>query len=247
MEERLLWIDYETTGLLWRTRDCVLEVAWTVTDIYLEQLCAIRQAYVAWAPPGSLGTRCSLPVEAAWSGGHPTSPTEVVRDMHEQSGLTRAWAHAEKGLQLCTTVEERILSDLVMTAGSDEPPTIYMAGAGVSHFDQDLTTLHMPRLAPVGEGGKLHYRTYDVSVANLVLGHGSRDILTTLKDVHEVGTRCQCLRMQGECEAIVGGVLRLDGVIPHRAADDVATSLAYARWLRHRRSPRPQIERRTES
>lgn len=235
MTERLLFIDYETTGLEWRTRDVVLEVAWTVTDMGLTQLCAIRQAFVAWAPPGDLGSRCALPVEKAWYHDGSTSPSEVVREMHEKSGLAREWSRAVPGLQLARTIEERILEDLAFAAEGDEPSTVYMAGAGVSHFDQDLTALHMPRLAPRDQGGGLHYRTFDVSVAGMVLSGGSVDILQALTVGHG-NPFCRCLCMRGDCEAIMGGVLRLDGVIPHRAADDVATSLAYARMIRGRQA-----------
>lgn len=229
MTERLLFLDYESTGLEWRTKDVVLEIAWTVTDMDLTQLSPIRQAFVAWVSP-HCEVRSALPGEPWWNGSGPNSPSEVVRDMHDVSGLAKEWADAS--YLPARVIEQRILDDLAFTAGSDEPPTVYMAGAGVSHFDQDLTTLHMPRLAPRGQGGTLHYRTFDTSVAAMVLGV-PMDAHAALSEVHSEGPQqCSCLRMQGECEAVMSGDLVLSGVTPHRAADDVAVSLAYARMFR---------------
>jgi oligoribonuclease (3'-5' exoribonuclease) len=216
MADRLLWFDAETNGLKYRSRHTVLEVAWTITDMSLSQLCPIRTVMTEWRPPTSPDLHAPVPGDEDWetSAGVP----QVVRDMHEQSGLTHEWTrrvHVE-----AEAVEDLIKNDLGITnTGAGE---VYLAGAGVSHFDQGLVALHMPDLGPKDDGGRLHYRCFDVSVAALVLGRG----LDVLPGVVKTAW------------AVIGAVPTVDGLLdldqarPHRAAVDVATGLIQARALR---------------
>jgi len=218
MADRLLWLDAETNGLLYRHRHTALEVAWTITDMKLEQLSPLRTLMIDWRPPTSAECHAPVPGDEDWE----TSAflEQVVRDMHEQSGLTAEWptrVHVEAG-----SVEDLINNDLGVT--NTGPGEIYLAGAGVSHFDQGLTALHMPSLAPKDAGGRLHYRCFDVSVASLVMGTSLAAIMTEVPKV---------------CWAITGavptreGLLDLERVRPHRAAADAATAIVQARALRY--------------
>jgi oligoribonuclease (3'-5' exoribonuclease) len=228
MADRLLWFDAETTGLKYKTRDVVLEVAWTLTDMYLKQISPLRSYFTEWRPPTSPELHRPVPGSDDWTdmgGVH-----AAVLEMHEQSRLAAEWpfrvhvgADAIQGL---------ILNDLGVTRMASGE--VYLAGAGVSHFDQSLVALHMPALAPKDDGGRLHYRCFDTSVADLVTGIDSRAILA---DYHGPGHthtfHCSCLKLDGPEPLSLNEHLDLSAVVPHRAASDVALALVGARALRY--------------
>lgn len=232
MSDRLLWLDFEATGLKYRTRDSVLEVAWTVTDMDLNQLTGIRQRFVRWLPPASGQRITALPNEPAWETSE-FGPADVVREMHETSGLADEWTRAIYSAP--GDVGQAIADDLARAHTGDDDK-VYLAGAGVSHFDQDLLGLHVPEFARMDDGGRLHYRTFDVSVGAMTAGlrHSVEaasviDLLAISRVRHR---RDGITLMRGDCKAAVSGNLDLHSVRAHRAADDVAVALAYARALR---------------
>lgn len=227
MTDRLLWADFETTGLKYKTRDVVLEVAWTITDMRLEQLSPLRSYAVEWRPPTSPELHRPVPGSDDWTdmgGVH-----AAVLEMHEESGLAAEWPYRVK--VGADAVQGLILNDLGVTRES--LGEVHLAGAGVSHFDQGLMSLHMPALAPKDEGGRLHYRCFDTSVADLVLGIDSREILA---DYHGPGHthtfECACLKLDAPVPLSNNGQLDVTAVVPHRAASDIALALAGARALR---------------
>lgn len=226
--DRLLWADAETTGLKYKVHDSVLEFAWAVTDMELNLLGPIRKVMTEWRPPTARTLHRALPGDPEWLGG-PSAPLDVVRDMHRISGLTAAWpsrVHVS-----AVAVQDLILNDLGITG--DGTGAVHLAGAGVSHFDQGLIALHMPLLAPKDDGGRLHYRCFDTSVAALVMG---TTVAGALAEFHgpngtHVGTDCGCLKVRGAVP-VTDDLLDLSLLTEHRAASDVAWGLASARAMR---------------
>lgn len=133
MDQPLVWIDLEMTGLDPET-DAILEIAAIVTDGRLDE--------VAEGPDLVIHAD-----EAALQG-----MVDVVREMHESSGLTEAVRRSK------TTVREaeRRVLDFVR-AYVPEPGTAPLAGNSV-HADRAFLRRHMPDLA-----SWLHYRNVDVS------------------------------------------------------------------------------------
>lgn len=228
MTDRLLWADFETTGLKYKTRDVVLEVAWLITDMRLNQLSPLRSFCTEWRPPTSRELHRPVPGSDDWTdmgGVH-----AAVLEMHEESKLAAEWPHRVKVDR--DAVANLIMNDLGVTRDGDGE--VHLAGAGVSHFDQSLLALHIPMLAPKDEGGRLHYRCFDTSVADLVLGMDSRELLA---DYAKLGWFTEarthgCLNLDAPVPLSTGGRLDLAAVVPHRAASDVALALAGARALR---------------
>jgi oligoribonuclease (3'-5' exoribonuclease) len=216
MADRLLWANVESNGLKYRSRHTVLEVAWCITDMGLSQLSPIRTMMTEWRPPTSPDLHAPVPGDEDWETS--AAVPQVVRDMHDLSGLAAEWptrVHVE-----AEAVEDLIKNDLGLTnTGAGE---VYLAGAGVSHFDQGLLALHMPSLAPKDEGGRLHYRCFDVSVASLVLGIDLSVVLGAPERLWEI---------KGAVPTI-DGLLDVGQAQPHRAGPDVATGLVQARALR---------------
>jgi oligoribonuclease (3'-5' exoribonuclease) len=216
MADRLLWLDFETNGLQYLSNHTALEVAWTITDMGLSQLSPLRTMMIDWRPPTSPELHAPVPGDEDWE----TSPAvvQVVRDMHDLSGLAAEWPNRVH--VTAEAVEDLINNDLAATdtgAGA-----IYLAGAGVSHFDQGLLALHAPSLAPKDAGGRLHYRCFDVSVASLVLGIDLSVVLGAPKIFWSITGAVPT----------VEGLLDLHVARPHRAGPDVATGLIQARALR---------------
>lgn len=228
MADRLLWFDAETTGLKYKTRDVVLEVAWLLTDMRLNQLSPLRCYATEWRPPTSPELHRPVPGSDDWTdmgGVH-----SAVLEMHQESGLAAEWPRRVKVGP--DAVQGLILNDLGVTRES--LGEVHLAGAGVSHFDQGLVALHMPTLAPKDDGGRLHYRCFDTSVADLVLGIDSREVLAAYgKEGWFTESRTHsCLKLDAPVPLSSGGLLNLSAIVPHRAASDVALALAGARALR---------------
>ena len=133
MNDRLVWIDCEMTGLDLR-RDALIEIACLVTDGELNVLGAGVDVVIHADEPALAG----MP--------------EVVRDMHERSGLT-----AEVRASTMTVPEaERLVLDYVQTH-VPEPRTVPLAGNSIAtdraFLARDMSTLD----------AYLHYRMVDVS------------------------------------------------------------------------------------
>jgi oligoribonuclease len=133
VNDRLVWIDCEMTGLELRT-DALIEVAVLVTDFDL-QILGDGLDLVLAAPPGKLD-----------------GMNEVVSAMHEASGLTDAVRAAT------TTVAEA--QDQVLEYVQKyvpEPRTAPLAGNSIA-TDRGFLARDMPQL-----DAYLHYRMVDVS------------------------------------------------------------------------------------
>ena len=133
MNDRLVWIDCEMTGLDLQ-RDALIEIACLVTDGELNVL----------GPGVDVVIHADEPALA----GMP----EVVRDMHARSGLT-----AEVRSSTVTVPEaERLVLDYVRTH-VPEPSTVPLAGNSIA-TDRAFLARDMPTL-----DAYLHYRMVDVS------------------------------------------------------------------------------------
>jgi len=133
VNDALVWVDCEMTGLDLE-RDVLIEVAALVTDSELNVL-GDGVDLVIHAEESSLG-----------------SMVEIVREMHDKSGLTDAVR--------ASTVTVAEAEDLVLayvTSFVPEPRTAPLCGNSIA-TDRGFLALHMPRF-----DGYLHYRMIDVS------------------------------------------------------------------------------------
>ncbi len=133
MNDHLVWLDCEMTGLDLE-RDVLIEVAALVTDSELNVL----------------GTGVDVVIHADESALG--SMVEIVREMHDKSGLTDAVRTST------VTVEqaEQLVMDYV-TAYVPEPRTAPLCGNSIA-TDRGFLAKHMPRFEQ-----HLHYRMIDVS------------------------------------------------------------------------------------
>jgi oligoribonuclease len=133
VNDRLVWIDCEMTGLDLQ-RDALIEIACLVTDGELNVLGAGVDVVIHADEPSLAG----MP--------------EVVREMHARSGLT-----AEVRSSTVTVPEaERLVLDYVRTH-VPEPRTVPLAGNSIA-TDRAFLARDMPTL-----DAHLHYRMVDVS------------------------------------------------------------------------------------
>ena len=133
MNDHLVWLDCEMTGLDLE-RDVLIEVAALVTDSELNVL----------------GTGVDVVIHADESVLG--SMVEIVREMHDKSGLTDAVRTST------VTVEhaEQLVMEYV-TAYVPEPRTAPLCGNSIA-TDRGFLARHMPRFDQ-----HLHYRMIDVS------------------------------------------------------------------------------------
>jgi oligoribonuclease len=133
VSDLLVWIDCEMTGLD-LSRDALIEVAALVTDADLNVL----------------GDGVDVVIQAGEQSL--AGMLDVVRDMHDRSGLTEAVRAA--------TTSVSAAEDLVMeylTAFVPEPRTAPLCGNSIA-TDRGFLARDMPRL-----DAHLHYRMIDVS------------------------------------------------------------------------------------
>jgi hypothetical protein len=229
-DQILLWLDFETTGLKPLERDIVLEVGWVVTDADLVQLTPLRQRYAELKPCG-VGEDEIAPTP---DSGRWVSHRFDVRTMHDQSRLAMDWTanrsdelYSWRLIRHGAALEQLICEDIASAFDDMGPAEVMLAGLGVSHFDQSLLGYHCPTLAPRDENGRLHYATFDASVAGRVLNlpKCSKELLLALSTAGEV-------KADGITHETGGW--SLEKAREHRADDDVAMGLIYARWLRAR-------------
>lgn len=133
MNDRLVWIDCEMTGLDIR-RDALIEIACLVTDGDLN----------------ILGDGVDVVIRADESLLAGMVP--IVREMHEKSGLTDAVRQSTIGL----AEAEKLVLDYVR-AWVPEPRTAPLAGNSIG-TDRGFLARDMPEL-----DAHLHYRMVDVS------------------------------------------------------------------------------------
>lgn len=130
-EQRLLWVDLETTGLD-PMRCLLLEAGLLLTDDRGRELAAV--SFVIGYPDVRARVR-----------------EQVVRDMHERSGLLD---EVERSRLRLDQAEEALLG----WVDKREARGLLMAGSGVGSFDRPWLREHMPRLAEVW-----HHRTFDMT------------------------------------------------------------------------------------
>jgi hypothetical protein len=238
--ELLLWLDFETTGLSPLEEDTVLEAGWMITNGDLDQLTPLRQRYTRLdpyldAPRSRDEPRTPLPGSDDWENGLGVSP--AVREMHQRSGLEASWKEAHEqffgeslnlekssveGLRFIDSgvaLQEAILGDVASAVTRYGPALIHLAGAGVSHFDQEALAYHCPRL-----GRMLHYRAFDTSVATQVLGVPkipAEDLIERAPKIH--------INMAGAEKPLP---LTPESAPEHRATGDVLRSYVTALLLR---------------
>lgn len=133
MSDLLVWIDCEMTGLD-LGKDALIEVAALVTDPDLNIL--------------GDGVDVVIHADDALLDGM----FDVVREMHEKSGLTEQVRASVVGVE---EAEDRILS--YITAHVPEPRSAPLCGNSIA-TDRGFLARDMPRL-----DGHLHYRMIDVS------------------------------------------------------------------------------------
>jgi oligoribonuclease len=133
VNDHLVWVDCEMTGLD-LGKDVLIEVAALVTDSELNVL--------------GDGVDVVIHADEASLGGM----VEIVREMHDKSGLTDAVR--------ASTVTVAEAEDMVMayvTTYVTEPRTAPLCGNSIA-TDRGFLALHMPRFDDY-----LHYRMIDVS------------------------------------------------------------------------------------
>jgi oligoribonuclease len=133
VNENLVWVDCEMTGLDLE-KDVLIEVAALVTDSELNVLGA--------------GVDVVIHAEEAALG----SMVEIVREMHDKSGLTDAVRASTVSV---ADAEDMILS--YVRSFVTEPRTAPLCGNSIA-TDRGFLALHMPRFDEY-----LHYRMIDVS------------------------------------------------------------------------------------
>lgn len=133
MSDLLVWIDCEMTGLDLR-RDALIEVAVVITGADLVPLDA------------GLDNVVKVPDQVL------DGMVDVVRDMHDKSGLTAAVRTATTTLE---QAEEQVLE--YVKKHVPEPRTAPLCGNSIA-TDRGFLARHMPRF-----DAYLHYRMIDVS------------------------------------------------------------------------------------
>ena len=133
LDQPLVWVDLEMTGLD-PDSDVIVEVAVIVTDGALEQLAEGPDLVI------------SQPEEKL------AAMVDVVREMHQASGLTAAVRASETSL---ADAEREVLA--FIAAHVPERGVAPLAGNSV-HADRMFLRRHMPEVE-----GHLHYRNVDVS------------------------------------------------------------------------------------
>ncbi|MFA7264738.1 MAG: hypothetical protein WC054_00230 [Candidatus Nanopelagicales bacterium] len=247
MSDKFLFLDFETTGLDVKTTT-ILEAAWTVTDSRLHQLSPLRSRFCEFSTNGSTPVTPVTPVYVNSSTsriGWTQQLDQVVVDMHRKSLLAQDWLAAPPWVKLRGNADlDHLIFEDLWSAGWKSEDTLYLAGAGVSHFDRQVLEQIFSRLiASTGSHPRLHYRSADISVARTLLGiPGIRDqeklIAAVGADPDELGLSTEegvtdRLTKSGvEGIELPPGNLIVSQLRPHRAADDVAVALVQSRQLR---------------
>ncbi len=136
---RYLWLDFETTGVNPR-RDEIWEVSVIATDAELRELAALTTLL----QPSKKAVR-------------KVRSTPALLEMHTRSGLLDEITSIEP-LPTVADVEVYLLH--LLEKHTVPGTEVTLAGSGVSHFDREVITHQMPRLA-----AKLTYYSLDVGPA----------------------------------------------------------------------------------
>lgn len=266
-----LWLDCETTGLVPQV-DNVLEIAWTITDTDLRMVTPLRSRLARLAPEldsERVNRHMFHPLLERGTRSNTFDPetdaallSDVVREMHETSGLLRDLSEAEYGrarklmIREPRDFERLLLEDLALIDfDEDAGDRLVISGAGVSHFDVYVLAEHWPELFPLipGSADVAAYWQHDTSVAWRVLGKDVENeiraraprLYDTVPGDEHWSPFWSLFTAETSVDANVShllhvrpdgwGVFMRDRLRPHRAADDVVASLLDARMLRRAR------------
>lgn len=217
-----LWLDLETTGLE-ADEDHVLEVAWTLTDDNL-------------AGDGVIHSHLVTPTNQSLT--KLASARQVVRDMHEHTGLTAellAASNGEANSVLLADLEQELVGELV--AHSDVSGDWRLAGASV-HFDLGFLRVHMPDLA-----GMLSHRVYDTTTLKAFATSIGIDIQTVNEMPHRAAWDVlECLSWAvsfRNAAAPAGKLDRLQNIAELNGA--VGALKSYAQNLREMANPKDVV------
>jgi hypothetical protein len=247
----LLWIDFETTGLLdGPISPTLLECGWTITDGVGIQLTPLRHAYTAFNTFGS--TEHLTTPELAEQDGKPHGyfdrqerrnyPVDEVIEMHRISGLSAGWAltneeEPDRILRHPMELDRLLLDDLDAAGARDAAPRrLWLAGSGVARFEFEFLPDLVPRTMSPSWGW--HYRPVDLSVelSNQRIRGAKRtvtvdDIIDEHRDSSgEVTHRWEEIEVDEASRRPVPDPLFLQR---HRATTDVARALLAWRILAH--------------
>jgi hypothetical protein len=257
------WFDAETTGLRVHD-DTVLELAWCFTNEALELASPLQQRFGSIAAnPSSrsnnryIGYQFDPADDDDWNNDERIS--EFVRNMHDDSGLHAEWiaASQERPYRLLRCANDFIRlveEDLDRIRFDNLHDRLVLAGAGVSHFDNDLLTEVFDGFypnRPIVSGSWLYW-CFDTSVAVRVAGarEAIDELAAQLAKPVDSGDEilpfslvaCEVGPEQDETDRLVLTGKRGNGevaefvreyAVQHRAADDVVCSLLDARALRY--------------
>lgn len=194
-DDRLLWLDLETTGLTPGSPDRLLQVSGFVTDFQLHQLSDEFDEVVHYG---------AEEVAAMRDQAEP-----LVRDMHDATGL---WGRLPGGKPLDQVDAE--LSALV--AGFETGDVrLRIAGSSCSGVDVPFSAMFLPHTH-----SRLHYQVVDVTpIAVVAAAFGWTDGRfrkaknhNALDDIRESIAELAWIRSQVECQFGTPGVDRILGL-----------------------------------
>jgi oligoribonuclease len=145
IEDRLLWLDLETTGLI-PEKTVILEIGAAIVSNKFEIIDKFNRVIMYHVDP---------PMD------------DWCRTTHSNSGLLQAIARDGVPLRIaelaiCAWLDEHFPDNLIVTLNNTEKSRegrIILCGTGI-HFDRRYIRYHMPLL-----NEKLHHRMIDVSAA----------------------------------------------------------------------------------
>jgi len=167
LEDKLLWLDLETTGSD-EAHDCIIEVGCVLTTHDLIEL----GEFTSIVKPEALGLGRML-------------QNPIVRAMHEKNGLLSEVLEVTDD-HLPHKVTQRLLEWLVASGG--EQSKVALAGSGVGHFDIRFIRRYMPQLASflrywVIDIGSIR-RAHDMWVGTTISVENDNKTHRALDDVH---------------------------------------------------------------
>lgn len=242
----LLFYDAETTGL--SDRDTILECAWVICNQDGSERHSFRHRYTKISrtdPIIPLGRADNEDI--LWSASPTMKPglpgNETALRMAVESGLFDDWLACPNTeiLHSGTELQRLILDDINVNCEPHEP--VHLAGSGVAQFDQELLRDHCPRLIIPRDhfNGPVHYRTSDVSVAQMtLLGQSSTAVGQKLRNWYltrageDAGTVVASPEQKPWNAYGRGDQWRtwiVDGAAKHRALPDVARGVVLQRAL----------------
>lgn len=184
-----LFLDLETTGLS-PVDDDILEIAWCLTDSEFQPI--ENRSGAALVQQEDFGSTFVKLQQA----------NDVVREMHNRSGLAGELLTAKDGFVTLDNIADRLRW---VAAGSHVAldSQVHLAGSSV-HFDKSFMQAQDEFYHFIEEHGPLHHRIFDLSAIKLLwesAGVPLPDVVNTnphraLHDVHTDVLMAQAIRSQ---------------------------------------------------